>query len=143
VKLFIPRKNYLSGKPHGDDELANYLAIERWANSLDLGGTGGPQPFSFEGTLVAVSASGRWSPRTPMSIGGAYCTLTTAGSTQTVVTLKRNGVSLGTVTIAASATSGSGTWTAAEFDGEDDYLTAEITTAGTSAKDLVVHPEEA
>lgn len=37
-KLFIPRKNYMTGKL-GDaqlnvDELANYLAIENWANSL-------------------------------------------------------------------------------------------------------------
>lgn len=63
-------------------------------------------------------------------------TLGTAGSSSTVVTVYKNGSSIGTVTLASSATIGRGSMVQS-FAPDIDKLHVAITTAGTGAADLV------
>lgn len=93
-------------------------------------------PF-FHGGPLSTTTSGRWYPRRTATLSQVWCSLDTAGSTSTVVTVYVNGGSQGTVTIPGSANTGSAT-----FDdvlvADADYLTVAATTVGTGAEDLTV-----
>lgn len=112
-------------------------ALERRFNEPPQGPPLPCPPFHHSGTLT-VSESGEW----PTIYGGnlirVVATLSTAGSTSTVATVRRTGVALVTITFAAGVVyfdTGAGyAFTAA------DTLSVEITTAGTGATDLVVQP---
>ena len=87
---------------------------------------------------ITVTTSGE-EPEHDVRVGGQLVSfkvrLKTAGSTSTVVTFYKNGASLGTVTLAASATSKEdylGNYRAKP----GDSIGCRITTAGTGAKGL-------
>ena len=92
--------------------------------------------FSLPG-LVYVSESGR--ARHP--IGGRLIIvdahLQTAGSTTTVLTFKKAGVSIGTLTLGASATNAERSFDEI-FSARQEVLSVAVTTAGTDAEDLTV-----
>lgn len=107
------------------------------------GGTGGgggiPIPtFSLPG-LVVVSASGRWEGRTAdYDVVGGVARLTTAGTTDTVVELLLNGTTIVTWTLGSGVDRVEEAITAELLTAETDYLTVEVTTAGTGAAGLVI-----
>lgn len=97
-KLFIPRKNYLVGakdlpKNLAQDELANYLAIERWANSLVA-------PAGVRSDVRIVAASNSWS----VLKSGADFVCTGTGDDATIQSainaVENNGNSFGDVLLA-------------------------------------------
>lgn len=93
--------------------------------------------FSRPGALT-VSESGPWVPRVGGTLVEVLCALRTAGSSNTVVTIYKNGASIGTITL------GSGTTIAIQrsfnttFNVDTDIMHAAITTAGTGAAHLTV-----
>lgn len=64
--------------------------------------------------------------------------LGTAGTSNTVVTLKRNGTTLKTLTLTSGATSAEDTTPVSVDSASLAYLTVDVTTAGAGAKDLVL-----
>lgn len=89
--------------------------------------------FSFAGTL-AVAASPPKRMRKVGNLAFLAVTLGTAGSTDTVLTVERNGTVVGTVTVPSGDTAYNGEVTA-RFAG-DDVLVVSVTTAGTGAADM-------
>lgn len=92
--------------------------------------------FSYAGALTALAKSTRSTRRRAAAVlTEVFCSLDTAGSTNTVISVRRNGVEVATVAIAAGAFTGTtGPLTIALALG--DYLQLVITTAGTGAADL-------
>lgn len=90
--------------------------------------------FSHPGALAAGT-----SPPVRVWRGGNIAvlavTLGTAGSTSTVLTVKRNGTSVGTVTVPAGWGSYNGE-VSARFVADSDTLTLTVTTVGTGAADM-------
>lgn len=90
--------------------------------------------FSYAGALAATT-----SPPVRVWRGGNLTvlavTLGTAGSTSTVLTIEKNGTSVGTVTIPSSTTVYNGP-VAARFSADGDVLTLTVTTVGTGAADM-------
>ena len=96
--------------------------------------------FSQGGDATAVSTSevsGRYYPLRRGKLAFVLCTLTTAGSSSTVVSIKKNGSEITTVTLASSDTFEAKTL-ATTFSVGVDYLTVAATTAGTGAEGLTV-----
>jgi len=90
--------------------------------------------FSYAGALATGT-----SPPVRVWRGGnlvvVAVTFGTAGSTSTVLTVKRNGTSVGTVTIPSSTTAYNGN-VVARFAADSDTLTLTVTTVGTGAADM-------
>lgn len=90
--------------------------------------------FSYAGTVAAGT-----SPPARVWRGGNITalavTLTTAGSTSTVINVLRNGTSVGTVTVPASTTVYNGD-VFARFVADVDTLALQVTTAGTGAANM-------
>lgn len=92
--------------------------------------------FNHEGALT-VSTSDPYVPQERGTLSTVACVLGTAGSSSTVVSIKKNGSEITTVTLASSDTyeqKNIGT----KFAVDTDKLTIGITTAGTAADGLVV-----
>ena len=89
--------------------------------------------FSFAGTITATA-----SPPKRVWHGGNLTVLAvalgTAGSTSTVLTVKRNGSVVATITVPSSATAHDGQVFARFAD--DDVLVVTVTTAGTGAANM-------
>lgn len=94
-------------------------------------------PFAQFGdvTLTDAGDSTAWRVRVGGKIREIYASLSTAGSSSTVVTAYKNGVSIGTVTLASSDTTETDTITTVSV-GPGDKITVRVTTAGTGAKGL-------
>lgn len=90
--------------------------------------------FSYAGALATGT-----SPPVRVWQGGNLAviavTFGTAGSTSTVLTVKKNGTSVGTVTVPSSTTLYNGAVTA-RFAADVDVLTLTVTTVGTGAADM-------
>lgn len=90
--------------------------------------------FSYAGALTAAT-----SPPTRVWRGGnltvVAVSLGTAGSTSTVIAVKRNGTTVGTVTVPSSTTIYNGE-VSARFAADSDKLTLTISSAGTGAADM-------
>jgi hypothetical protein len=90
--------------------------------------------FSYAGALAVAT-----SPPARVWRGGNLTVLAvslrTAGSTSTVIAVKRNGTTVGTVTVPSSTTSYNGE-VSARFAADSDTLTLAVTTAGTGAADM-------
>lgn len=94
-------------------------------------------PFSAAGA-VAVTAAGdepQWQVQTGGQIVSVSVHLKTAGSSSTVVTFYLKAVSIGTVTLASSATDAFA-YLGNHRAAPGDKVSARITTAGTGAKGL-------
>lgn len=99
-------------------------------------------PFNRSGTVAVVTGTARFRFPAAATLVGASMALNTAGSSSTTVVIKKNGVALtwaSALTLASSATglaeqAISGTATVAA----GDYLTVDVTAAGTGAADLSV-----
>lgn len=85
----------------------------------------------FSGPLAAASSGRYYAPKTGTTVT-ATCSLTTAGTSNTVFTVKKNGVSIGTVTL-GSGVNKLGSVIATPFTLDTDYFTVELTTAGAGA----------
>lgn len=111
--------------------------LERPVDKPERSKTEEVAPFSGSGA-VSVTAAGdepKWRVRAGGQIIAASAHVTTAGSSSTVVTFYLNGVSMGTATLASSATDIEvylGNYRAKP----GDFISARITTAGTGAKGL-------
>lgn len=97
-------------------------------------------PFSFAGAL-AVSESGPYEPHIATRLVSVRIALGTAGTSNTVLAVKKNGTAL--TPTSGSLTLGSGVTRATVYfysalTADLDYITVAITTAGAGAKDLVV-----
>jgi hypothetical protein len=104
--------------------------------------TGGNAPdivFHQPGS-VALSPTDVGRFRFRRAVSGLYIisTLAVAGTSNTVTTFYKNGVSIGTATLGNGDTDEVTQITAA-FDGVDDYLTAKVTTVGTGVPKELVH----
>lgn len=93
-------------------------------------------PFVLAGRLYA-SISPRYYMRSPSVLQRVLVSLDTPGSTNTVVTLYKNGDALTTVAL-GGATDKTQIALTASFEADSDYLQVGITTAGTGAKDIDV-----
>ncbi len=106
------------------------IALEDWLAHLAAIG-----PFSAPGPVVAI-ASGRYYPEAAIRINTVLMSLKTAGSTTTTAVLQKNGATVATLSLAASAT-----YVALPVNInflKTDYASLEITAAGTGAYDLTV-----
>lgn len=115
----------------------------------DTGATGSTGPAANQtivwnraGTVSTTTGAQRFRFPANATIIGASLALNTSGSTSTTVSIKKNGTAL---TFASALTLGSGATALAEqaISGSasvvaGDYLTVDITAAGTSASDLSV-----
>lgn len=112
-----------------DRELEDYLE--------NVGGGGTNEiVFSLGGDLRLVKWGRYYERFAACTIESFYVSIDTAGTTNTVVALLRNGVSVTSATILAGANTGSSTsLSIAVVLG--DYLQVEITTRGAGAKELV------
>lgn len=99
--------------------LARYEIFFSMAGAVSTGSFG-PAVARYSSTLVEVQ-----------------CLLTVSGSTSTVVSIRKNGTEIGTVTLAAGETTHTTAFSTA-FVSKTDVLTAAVTTAGTSASTLTV-----
>ena len=92
--------------------------------------------FSHPGTVTATESGRARHPR-----GGRLVSvdahLQTAGSTDTILTVKKSGVSVGTLTIPASATFADRIFDVL-FSALQEVLTVDATTVGTGSADLTV-----
>lgn len=90
--------------------------------------------FSYAGALVAST-----SPPVRLRHGGTLTvlvvTLGTAGSTDSVLTVQKNGATVATVTVPSSSTTHTGQ-VGAYFSADTDKLILTITTAGTDAANM-------
>lgn len=115
------------------DEFNNYDVIERRMNS-EIAPFGTTSPTTLPTTL-----SRKYRVRFGGELYRVYGDLNTAGTSDTVVTIYLNGVSIGTITIASGATSN--TEANAKFSKrviKGDIITVQVTTAGTGAGGLGV-----
>lgn len=98
--------------------------------------------FNLPGELLA-SESGRWYSRRFDLVDEWIVSLAVAGTSDTIVDFKKNGASEFTVTLASGelyelAVDGNGDERSISVRPFEDYITIEITTAGTAAEDLTV-----
>ena len=93
--------------------------------------------FSLPGA-VSVSTSGPDESHIGGQLVGVICRLGTAGTSNTVVTVYRNGASLGTVTLASGETRKVGYLGNIRIAAETDVVTVGVTTAGAGASGLTV-----
>lgn len=105
------------------------------------GGTSTPfaiPPFVLDGSLY-ISTSPRWYPEQTVGVDRLFASLVTAGSTSTVVRVRKNGSVIGTLTLTASDLAEGVGFTATTFTGpETDYMTVEVQTVGAGAAGLTV-----
>lgn len=117
--------------------------LQRDVGFLIAGGGGGgastPIPtFSMPGP-IAVSASGRWESRVGnYNIMGGSARLVTAGTSTTIAVVKKNGVTIVTFTLTTGVDRNEQAIAASLLVAETDYITVEVTTAGSNASDLVI-----
>jgi hypothetical protein len=146
-KLFIPRKKVRTDDPKlADDILINMRAIENWANNLRSVDV----PFSYPGVLAALTV-GEYEPSDNCDLKRIVFRLRVAGTTNTVLQLYKNGVSLGipgVITVPSGATRYVKTYPSAAMihllgdnDGKatPDGLRMDITSAGIGAADMTGH----
>jgi hypothetical protein len=95
-------------------------------------------PFS-QGGGVTVGASGEWESAAGYRLVLVVARVREVGSTDTVVSIRRNDVHLGYVTIPAGEKRAQAVF-AVTFDPVVDVLSAVVTEAGFGAAGLVVHP---
>lgn len=95
-------------------------------------------PFSFAGAL-SISESPRYYPHIATRLVTVHVSLGTAGTSNTVITIKKNGSALSpTITLGSGANAALGTFYTG-MTSDLDYLTVAVTTVGTgSPADLVV-----
>lgn len=93
-------------------------------------------PFSVGGTLNAAT-SPPWRFKNGARVEKVVAALGTAGTSNTVITLNKNGVAFGTVTLGPGVTFTTQTFNEL-FNADSDYLTVSITTAGSGAANLMV-----
>lgn len=94
--------------------------------------------FSWFGPL-AVAVSGPWVNRIGGYLVEVTCVLKTAGSGSSVVTVYKNGISIGTVTIPSGATTATQAFQSVPFNVGVDKMSVGITTAGAAADSLTAH----
>lgn len=95
--------------------------------------------YSADGPLEVATGTARWYPETDITILGVYFSLGTAGTTTTSADVKMNGTTI--LSTLPSATSGVYKSTKQELSTsvtETDYLTVDITAAGTGAEDMTL-----
>lgn len=118
-----------------DDETFNYTVIEERMNSEIL-------PFSTTGTGLPTTLSKPWIVRFGGKIREIRAALDTAGSTDTVVSIKINGVEITTITITAGNTTATKLipkrTTIDNTVVKGDIATVQVTSAGTGASGLSV-----
>lgn len=110
---------YVGGTAAVDDNLAPVVAT-----------------FSAQGTLAAFTGTQRYYVTGAGTLTLSKAALGTAGSTDTTILVKKNGATAHTVTVAAGANLG--TAAATVTVAVDDYLTVDVSVAGTGAADLTV-----
>lgn len=94
----------------------------------------GPEiPWGNDGSAVSISTSPEIRPRATITVTGISATLTTAGSSATVVELFKNGASVRTVTIPAGETYRFVEFAPLRFRARVDRYQMQVTTAGTGA----------
>lgn len=120
---------------------AHIVAVleERDRQLEDHLGTGERQTFSHAGVLTSAE-SPPWEPETSGSRLRIKFLLGTAGSTSSVLTVYVDGVSVGTVTLAAAATKGVETFDVA-IAADSNLVTVAVTTLGTGAADATVQAQ--
>ena len=106
----------------------------------NLGGGLGGFAFYFRGLLV-TSVSMVFPAGDVVTIGGFTWAFVIAGTTDTVVSVEVNGVSIGSFTIPASGSDGTVVMPVVLTGG--DRLQLRITSAGAAAEDLTVVPQAA
>lgn len=92
-------------------------------------------PYHHTGPLSST-VSDRFYPYWTSTLFEVFVSLSTVGSSSSVLTVYRNAVSLGTVTLVASAATASTTFSSS-FTAKTDYLTMAFTTLGTGAAGAV------
>lgn len=102
----------------------------------------GVPPFSLPG-VVTLDDSGTWVSEVNYRLVRVIGTLRVAGSTATVVIAKKNGATVGTLTIPAGSTGPVSATLGTDFLADVDKLAFETTSAGAGAYDLVVIPRAA
>lgn len=128
--------------PH--DQAAQTAALARRLEDLERpsrvpGREGAIEELRFsQSGAVAVMTSGPDEARMTGQLIAVICRLGTAGTSNTVVTVYRNGTSIGTVTLASGALRVAAYLGNYRIAAETDVMTVGITTAGTGAKDLTV-----
>lgn len=90
---------------------------------------------SLAGALVA-SESTPWYPKRGSHVTEFHALLGTAGSSSTVVVLKKNGTTIATITLGSGVTVGTPQYLDVLWANDSDILTFEVTTAGTAAENL-------
>lgn len=93
-------------------------------------------PFSLPG-VVTASESGRARHPRGGRLVAVDAHLQTAGSTDTILTFKKSGVSIGTLTIPASATYADRIFDVL-FTALQEVVSVEVSTVGTGSEDLTV-----
>lgn len=88
---------------------------------------------------ITTGVSNRYYFESAQTMSAFRVTLATTGSTATILELRKNGVAITTVTLAASTTTTRVAASATFASG--DYYTIAITTAGTGAEDLQTQTE--
>lgn len=130
-----------AGSHGGMVQSAAPVAPIRFQNERNGSGFGdAPDVIFDQAGAVALSPTNVGRKRFRRAVSGIYvvATLDVAGTSDTVVTLYKNGASIGTVTLGSGVTDVTASITSA-FDGVDDYLQAKVTTVGTgSPAELVV-----
>jgi hypothetical protein len=118
-------------------DLARRIGILERRVSTAVSATGSPANddiiFSYAGDLAATE-----SPPVKLRYGGFFSTLSialgTAGSTSTILEVKRNGSTVATITVPSSAADYGAAVGVRTFG--EDRVSIEITTVGTGAADM-------
>lgn len=92
--------------------------------------------FTSAGDVATFTGTMRYYFESAGTITVARASLGTAGSTTTTVVVKKNGSTLSTLNLTSASNTTTTAPSAAVAAG--DYLTVDVTAAGTGAKDLVV-----
>lgn len=115
--------------------------VEQRRGDMPTGGWEHQETFSFAGQLEA-SESGRWYPRHNCTLIEVPVTLDTAGTSNTVVSVRVNGVEVSTITLGSGDEQALGLF-GEELTADVDYVTLAITTVGTGAENLVAQARTA
>ena len=107
---------------NGSDDAATYMDI----------------PFSFSGGLQTLVSPAYTPPDDDMTLYEALCTLSTPGTTDTVVTAYLNDSDFATITVPAGEYFAASSNIYQDVQSQQDRLSFGITTAGTGAVGLVV-----
>lgn len=112
--------------------------IEGQSSEEAVANSPGLVEFSLPGAVVVTTSCPRYYKRTGIDTSElrVHASLDTAGTASTVVTIYKNGASLGTVTLASGATTTEVVFNTPFKVG--DYLRVLVTTAGAAARDLAV-----